>query len=140
MSERLVKLRPEVFGCLLLAAVISVGGYSQATGKSTAPQFETRCGWFDNPTPANIWLYDREGQWIIGEQGGYQIEDVWDRPDFAPRQWVATNGHYGYGCACLRLRVNKGTGKVLEVTRGRARPLAVCRRDRSLKKWKHLFK
>ncbi len=67
-------------------------------------QFETRCGWLSNPTPANISLYDRDGEWIIGVQGGYQVEGEWEFPDFKPGQWVITNaGSYGYGCACLRL-------------------------------------
>ncbi|EMO30148.1 PF13316 domain protein, partial [Leptospira interrogans serovar Bataviae str. HAI135] len=26
---------------------------------------ETRCGWFHNPSPANITLYDRDGEWIL---------------------------------------------------------------------------
>ena len=140
MPERVVKPRLVVCCCLLFAAVISVGEYPRAAVNSAAPQFETRCGWFDNPTPANLWLYDREGQWIIGTQGGYQVEADWDRPDFKKGQWVATNGHYGYGCACLQLRANKKTGKVLEIKSARARPLAACRRDRALSKWKRLFK
>ncbi|HEY9286230.1 MAG TPA: DUF4087 domain-containing protein [Pyrinomonadaceae bacterium] len=140
MRERLIKSRLIVFCCLLSAAVISAGGYPHAAAKPDAAQFETRCGWFDNPTPANVSLYDREGQWVIGSQGGHQLEDLWERPKFTPRQWVATNGHYGYGCACLRLRVDKETGRVLEARAGRARPLTVCRRDRALKRWKRLFK
>ena len=27
---------------------------------------QTRCGWIDNPTPANWWLTDGYGEWIIG--------------------------------------------------------------------------
>src|SRR5262245_20967552 len=40
-------------------------------GPSTA-KFERRCGWVDNPTPSNWWLVDRDGEWEIGLQGGYQ--------------------------------------------------------------------
>src|SRR5678815_3794432 len=50
---------------------------------------ETRCGWFENPTPANAWLVDKNGEWTIGIQGGYQADGDW--PNIPERQWVATN-------------------------------------------------
>lgn len=141
MHKKLVKFRLIITGCLLLMAVVCVGGHPTLPDESETPQFETRCGWLSNPTPANVWLYDRDGEWIIGVQGGYQVAGDWELPDFKPRQWVLTNaGSYGYGCACLQLRVNRETHEVLEIKRARARPLAVCRQDRSLKKWKHMFK
>jgi hypothetical protein len=43
----------------------------------SAPQ--TRCGWLQNPTPANWWLIDRDGEWLIGAQGGYQAPVTTDR-------------------------------------------------------------
>jgi hypothetical protein len=33
---------------------------------------ERRCGWLENPTPANYCLTDRDGEWTIGVQGGYR--------------------------------------------------------------------
>ena len=108
----------------LLIAVICSNAYPIATDEALPTDFQTRCGWLDNPTPANTWLYDRDGQWIIGVQGGYQLEGDWALPDFKPREWVSTNvGSYGYGCACLRLRVNKQTHEVLEIKSSRARSL-----------------
>jgi hypothetical protein len=121
---------------LLLMAVVLVAGQSKRGGESVVKRFETRCGWFSNPTPANIILYDRDDEWIIGAQGGYQVEGDWDWPDFEDSQWVKTNVNYGYGCACLQLRVNRQTKEVLEIKSARPRPLAACRRDPSLKKWK----
>lgn len=124
-----------VIGLLLLVVVVATSGYPERTQRPlTDQQFETRCGWFSNPTPANIWLYDKDGEWTIGVQGGYQAEGDWDWPNFKPRQWVKTNVHYGYGCACLQVRVNKQTHEVIEIKSARARPLAVCRQDRSLKR------
>jgi hypothetical protein len=100
-------------------------------------QFETRCGWLSNPTPGNMLLYDRDSEWTIGVQGGYQVEADWDWPAFKSGQWVVTNaGSYGYGCVCLRLRVDAKTHKVLQIKSAKPRPLAACRQDRSLKKWK----
>jgi hypothetical protein len=141
MNKKLVELRLIIVGCLLLIAAAFVSGQPELPEEPEAAQFETRCGWLDNPTPANLSLFDRDAEWIIGVQGGYQVEGDWDWPDFKPGQWVTTNaGSYGYGCVCLQLRVNRETRQVLEIKSSRARPLAVCRRDRALKRWKSMFK
>jgi uncharacterized protein DUF4087 len=139
MKKNATKLISLVVCYLLLAAVVFAAGQFRLPGVSVAKQFETRCGWFVNPTPANIWLYDRHGEWTIGAQGGYQVEGDWDWPSFKNGQWVETNGHYGYGCACMQVRVNRQTKKVLEIKSSRSRPLAACRRDPSLKKWKRFL-
>ena len=133
MNKRPVKSRLLIVGCLLFAAVAFVSGRPATPAAPAVAQLETRCGWFSNPTPANASLHDRDDEWIIGAQGGYQAEGKW--PSFGPKQWVKTNGHYGHGCACLRLRVNRETGRVIEIKSARARPLAACRRDRRLRKW-----
>jgi hypothetical protein len=134
MNKTFVKPRLVIVICLSFAAVALGSGRPETPRIPAAEQFETRCGWFSNPTPANASLYDRDGEWIIGVQGGDQAEGDW--PSFKPGQWVETNGHYGHGCACLRVRVNRETHHVIEIESARARPLAVCRRDRSLKKWR----
>jgi uncharacterized protein DUF4087 len=139
MNKSIMKLRLITICCLLLTAVAFVDGQSRSPETTAVDNFETRCGWFSNPTPANIWLYDRGGEWIIGVQGGYQVEGDWDWPIFKRRQWVLTNNNYGYGCACLQVRVNRETHKVLAIKSSRARPLAACRKDPLLKKWKRLF-
>lgn len=133
MNKTFVKPCLMIVVCLLLVFAAPV---SAQTGTPRAPaveQFETRCGWFSNPTPANASLHDRDDEWIISVQGGHQAEGDW--PSFKSGQWVKTNGHYGHGCACLRLRVNRETYRVIEIESARARPLAACRRDRSLRKW-----
>ena len=125
-----ITLRPLFAGALLLAAAALL----VPSGKAGAsPAAETRCGWFDNPTPANASLHDREGEWIVGVQGGHQAEGDW--PSFGPKQWVETNGHYGYGCACMSVEVDRDSHHVLEIKSARARPLSACRRDRALKRW-----
>jgi uncharacterized protein DUF4087 len=135
MNRKLGKPQLVIVSCLLLGTVAFVSGRPRPPEEPALEQFETRCGWFINPTPANVWLADRDGEWTIGVQGGFQVEGDWDWPHFKARQWVETNVHYGYGCACLRLRVNRETHKVIEIESSRARPLAACRRDRSLRKW-----
>lgn len=105
---------------------------TEQTKKNTDNEFEKRCGWFENPTPANASLFDREGEWIIGVQGGYQAEG--DYPDFKPSEWVETNVHYGYGCACMQVKVNHKTHEVIEIKSSKVLPLSVCRKDKSLGK------
>jgi hypothetical protein len=116
-----------------LLAVVFAEERSRRIESLTIEPPETRCGWFSNPTPANASLYDRDGEWIIGVQGGYQAEGDW--PTFGPKQWVETNVHYGYGCACLEVRVDREKHEVMKIEGSRARPLSVCRRDRLLKRW-----
>lgn len=133
MNKKLIKPRLVIVSCLLLATVALVSGQPERTDAPMSVQFETRCGWFSNPTPANASLHDRNAEWIIGVQGGHQATGDW--PEFGRGQWVRTNGDYGHGCACLRVRVNRQTHQVIEIESARVRPLAVCRRDRSLRRW-----
>ena len=118
-------------GCLVLLATSLVSG--QPESSINVEKSEMRCGWFSNPTPANASLYDADAEWIIAVQGGYQAEGDW--PNFGPKQWVETNGHYGYGCACLRVWVDRSTHEVKRIGSAKARPLSACRNDRKLKRW-----
>ncbi len=93
---------------------------------------EKRCGWFHNPTPSNAWLIDRDDEWIVGYQGGHQAEGDW--PDFSDKQWVKTNVHYGYGCACITVELDKKTKYVKRILKAEALDLSVCERDKSLNK------
>lgn len=96
---------------------------------------ETRCGWLENPTPANFWLRDRDGDWFISEQGGYHAPGWLDMPDMTTKGWVVTNaGGHGYGCACLNVRVDKQSGLVTRVISARPLSLARCRTDLKLPK------
>lgn len=108
---------------------------SAADDSSGGAKFENRCGWFENPTPGNAWLTDRDGEWIIGVQGGHQAEG--EHPEFADDEWVKTNINYGYGCACLKVKVDFKTHRVLEIASATAKPLSVCRKDRALKEPKN---
>lgn len=97
---------------------------------------EVRCGWYANPTPANTWLTDRDGSWIIDVQGGHQAKGV--RPEFDTddkTMWVHTNvASYGYGCACLKVTVNRAKMRVEKVHGARAKPLRMCDADAGLKR------
>ncbi|RJT37360.1 DUF4087 domain-containing protein [Rahnella woolbedingensis] len=99
---------------------------------SSANSAERRCGWFENPTPANATLTDRDGTWEIATQGGYQAEGEW--PRFGDTQWVRTgNGNYGYGCACVTADTDQPTHRMSNLTNATARSLRACRTDKTLK-------
>ena len=127
-----------VFVVLVSSGLASVTG--AAVAGAAAPQAERRCGWFSNPTPGNLSLFDRDGEWVIGVQGGHQAQDSGDWPSFRPGQWVEQNGHYGYGCACLEMRADPASKEVLAYGRTWARPLAACRHDPGLRQWREMFK
>ncbi|MCA9571639.1 MAG: DUF4087 domain-containing protein [Myxococcales bacterium] len=85
----------------------------------------------DNPTPGNWWITDRDGEWEIGVQGGQQAKG--DLPDFG-RAWMETNVHYGYGCACMEVRVDRPGKRVLELRHVKVLPLVRCGGDPALPK------
>jgi hypothetical protein len=112
-------------GLMLVTLGLSVPAYAAAP--------ENRCGWLVNPTPANWWLSDRDGEWLLGTQGGYQAPGLDDIPDMSGPQWVETNaGGYGYGCACLTVVVNQAEHRVDRLLAAKQLPLSRCRSDRSL--------
>jgi hypothetical protein len=96
------------------------------------PGIEHRCGWLDNPTPANWWLTDRDDEWLIGAQGGNQARGMDEMPDMTTRGWVETNGHYGHGCTCMDVAVDRASRRVARFVRATPLPLRQCRADRRL--------
>ena len=99
-----------------------------STGR--AAPLENRCGWFHNPTPGNATLTDRDGEWVISTQAGPEAEGDW--PVFTDAQWKKTNGHYGHGCACMKVVVDRREQRVLRIASATAKPLKACREDRAL--------
>jgi hypothetical protein len=106
---------------LLLVAVLAA---------APAGARERRCGWLQNPTPANWWLIDRDGEWLIGAQGGYQAPG--DMPDMSTRGWVEVNGSHGYGCACMTVTTDRRSRRVTRIHAAQPMPLRQCRADRRL--------
>ena len=93
-----------------------------------------RCGWLANPTPGNWFFSDRDGEWVLGMQGGRQVRGLDTLPDLTVREWVVTNGSsYGYGCACLTLTAGPDR-TVRSIAAFRQRPLSTCRADKRLPK------
>jgi hypothetical protein len=95
---------------------------------------ERRCGWLQNPTPANWWLIDRDGEWTIGTQGGRQADGMDTMPDMSTKGWVKTNGPHGYGCTCMMVEVNRKDRLITRIYNATPIPLKKCRADRALPK------
>jgi hypothetical protein len=130
----------------LLSALAAIG-FAAALAVETGPAasrpgpsspvsaVQTRCGWIVNPTPANWWLNDADGEWELGSQGGYQAPGLDTLPDLTEGEWVVTNGSsYGYGCGCLKASVDRKRHRIARVHSFRQKPLRICRGDRHLRK------
>ena len=117
---------------ILPAILIAVLGAGSANAQAKS---ENRCGWYENPTPGNHWLTDRERTWVIGAQGGPQARGIERIPEAPQSRWIAThpNGSYGYGCACMQVRTDRRAGRITQIQSARSVPLTQCRRDRRLK-------
>ena len=121
-----------VFALLPWATRAQAQSQTPPPAAGVAPPLENRCGWFHNPTPNNATLTDRDGEWVVSTQGGDSAEGDW--PVFTDAQWKKTNGHYGYGCACIKVVVDRGDQRVLRIASATAKPLKACRGDRALPK------
>ena len=92
-----------------------------------------RCGWIQNPSPANWYLVDRDGEWLMGQQGGHQAKGLDEVQDLTARHWTVTNGSsYGYGCGCVTGAFDTRSKRATAIARVRQKPLAACRADRKL--------
>jgi hypothetical protein len=131
MKQKPEKFRIHGFKNIFFITVSLVIGWLCTPTIAADGPWEKRCGWFSNPTPSNVWLNDRDGEWTIGIQGGNQAAGDW--PDFKPGEWVKTNVNYGYGCACMLVKVDHKSRQVLEMKSAYSRRLAACRQDRRLK-------
>lgn len=130
-DPRSARRRAIAGACLTLwfAALPGLAWGKTAAGK---PAVENRCGWFINPTPANAWLIDRDGEWTIGIQGGEQAEGDWPSR-ISEREWVSYgNASYGHGCACMKVETDRENMRIKRIVSAQGKPLAQCRRDRKL--------
>jgi hypothetical protein len=93
---------------------------------------QQRCGWFDNPSPQNASLIDRDGNWTVSVQGGESARGSW--PRFSGKQWVKTGaGSYGYGCTCMTVEVDVQTQHIQRIHSANAKPISACSSDKSIK-------
>lgn len=114
------------------APAASGQGQRDKMATSTAAAGQRRCGWLQNPTPGNWWLDDRDGQWVLATQGREPPPGMDEMPDMSTAGWVETNGHYGYGCACLTIAYDPATEEVTRIADAEPKPLKQCRADKAL--------
>ncbi|MBY5400651.1 DUF4087 domain-containing protein [Rhizobium sp. WSM1274] len=114
-----------------IAAAVMIAALVVAANARAA---ETRCGWIENPTPANWWLEDAENTWTIMTQGddAGEVEGMELIPDISEHDYVRTNGTYGYACACVSVETD-GKDRITRILSFRQLKLAKCRADRALK-------
>lgn len=105
---------------------------------------EQRCGWYHNPTPANVILEDADGRWWISLQGSAPapgFEDAYtpafdDRVRFNYRGELITSGPgYGYSCACAEGVFDTDTADyegVISISRLTEIPVSRCENDPKL--------
>ncbi len=111
-----------------LAALLA--GLAAASPLSAA---ENRCGWLQNPTPGNWWLDDADASWTMMTQGGGGEPAGMDIiPDISERDYVRTNGNYGYACACMEVETDAGEERVTRVLSFRQLPIEKCENDPNL--------
>ena len=110
---------------LILAALLLASPAASAPAK--------RCGWLQNPTPANWWLDDSEGTWTLMTQGGGLEPEGMDQiPDISAGDYVRTNGNYGYACACMSVETDADEERITRILTFRQLPLSKCENDPNL--------
>lgn len=124
-------MKRSIFTLFVLLPLFAANSAAWSVFAAESLVAETRCGWFVNPTPANAWLIDAAGEWIVATQGGEQADGDW--PEFKPSQWIKTNGNYGYGCACMSVTTRKSDERITRIHSGYAKALSACRNDKALK-------
>ncbi|MFY3386305.1 DUF4087 domain-containing protein [Paracidovorax sp. MALMAid1276] len=115
-----------------MACVLPFAAAQALAGERAQAVLPTLCGWLDNPTPGNVDFIDRDGNWMVGIQGGHQAAGK--LPTFSSGRWVRTgHGSTGYGCVCMKARIDPDDRKILELVQARSMPLATCRKDPAIK-------
>lgn len=138
--DRLNRSASRTLAACMVAMIVgsSSAAVAAAAGASAAAKgaVENRCGWFDNPSPGNAWLTDRDGEWTIAVQGGHQANGDWPPPK-SNKEWVPAGGEgdprgYGYGCACMKVETDREQMLITRIVSSQGKPLSQCRRDRKL--------
>ncbi len=100
---------------------------------------ETLCGWLENPSPANMWLIDRDGSWDISVQGTSNALDdksmeLLYQATANENEFVRTNRNYGFSCACLTVDVDEEQNSITTIYKSKQLPLKQCLEDISITK------
>lgn len=97
---------------------------------SAPPKDLRRCGWLATHDGETA-LSDRDSSWLLARPGVHEAAGAW-RPAFAATQTVATPDGVT-ACACMVVRADPLTHRVLAARDAQPRPLAACRNDAILR-------
>ncbi len=105
----------------------------------TATADETRCGWLENPSPANMWLIDRDGVWNILVQGvPSKLDDKSVELAYQAianeKEFVRSNLNYGFSCACLTAELDREKKQFKAIYKARQLSLKQCLEDTAIVK------
>jgi hypothetical protein len=112
------------------AVLLSGAGFLLASAVSSIA--EQRCGWLENPTPANWWLIDKDDTWIIGVQGGAQADGMDYIGDLSTGDFVTENGSHGYACACMTVVTDAKNSQITRILSFKQLKMSKCRNDAAL--------
>lgn len=119
-----------IVAVLIAWPLLSLAGGEAVTSNGRVRKL--RCGWFENPSPGNASLLDRDGEWVIAMQGEHAAKGKW--PEFRKSDWISTgNGSYGYGCLCMHVTEDSEKQYILEILDAKPKPPAACRSDKKVK-------
>lgn len=103
-----------------------------ALANAASAETELRCGWLDNPTPANWWLVDADGEWTISIQGQGEFSNFFDVAPTGPYEREGLHPSYGWSCACIEGVFDPETRRLTQTLAVRNLPLSQCREDPAL--------
>ena len=84
-----------------------------------------------NMSPGNFTLRDRDGEWTISEQGGYEARGADKIPDLSGDEFVDLGPH-GYACGCIDGVMNAQTHEVVGIIGFTQKKLKDCLADDEL--------
>ncbi|WP_439146380.1 DUF4087 domain-containing protein [Vibrio sp.] len=113
--------------------IVILGGFYALTAIAE----ETRCGWLENPSPANMWLIDRDGTWNLSVQGTPSVlneksMELLYKAIANENEFVRTNRSYGFSCACLTVDADKDTNSITAIYKSKQLSLKQCLEDISI--------
>lgn len=117
---------------MMKSLVILTFGACVALASAQGASAEMRCGWLENPTPGNWWLVDKDASWTLMAQGGYEADGMDMIGDISAGDYVATNGNYGYACACLDVMTDAANNRVTMIHSFKQLKMSKCTNDKAL--------
>ncbi len=89
---------------------------------------DRRCGVLENIATGEWSLTDAQGHWVLSTQAGHRAAGFDAIAEMDQRHWTEAGPSRGHGCACLVLRAEPGSRRVLEILSAEPLPPAACRR------------